>query len=163
MGGDILLRKETKHNSNINIIPKLPSWDQPYLVFYQDAFKYWSFGKLHFRDLFPFHNGWFPLNKPFWPFWESKSNSKPSWVGQTKVVFFPISPSSTNFKIGFLTEDLVQNIRSEKFNFIHLQKLRTPVFEWENTHEYDLWIFILYISELHCKISRFATVNMCEM
>ena len=107
LGVDILSRKGTKHNSNINIILKLPSWAQPALVLNQDVSGYWSFGKLHSVDLFLFGIDYFHLTGLSDPFWESKSNSKPSWVGRTKVVFFSISPSSTNFKIRFLTEDLV--------------------------------------------------------
>ena len=106
-GVNILLQKETKHNSNINIILKLPSWAQPALVLNQDVSGYWSFGKLHSVDLFLFGIDYFHLTGLSDPFWESKSNSKPSWVGRTKVVFFSISPSSTNFKIRFLTKDLV--------------------------------------------------------
>ena len=67
-GVDILLRKETKHNSNINIILKLPIWAQPALVFNQDASKYLSFGKLRSVDFFPFQLDDFHLKSLSDPF-----------------------------------------------------------------------------------------------
>ena len=109
------LRSKRQTWGSINILLKLGS-RRPTLVLIQMhpaaaaarrrrlVFRKMGFGSILFRVIsvqkaFP----------PFGPFWESKSNRKPSWVGRTKVVFFSPSPSGTNFKTGFWKESLVDN------------------------------------------------------
>ena len=117
--GGFQLRGKTKHNSNLSIFSTRCHQLGP------TSFGEFSLGAIksinQSNDIaadvlencicLPFNLDDF-FTEHMFRFWEPKSKWKPSWVGRSGEVFFSILLSSTNFKMRYWSEDLVQNIYS---------------------------------------------------